>query len=223
MSNRIVSISTISFNQLCSLQGRLLWVASLYINLYAFHNSTVTHLGNHTCYCIFNASTYTCYWTAFNNSVFPCQTLFLDSGQKNNNKIINSQPWFMSECVVAIDNYNYYYYNISHREQSSRILDAFRTVHNHCKRVIGNAKCSCAQAVQAQVMVKIKILRFGKFWKISNQNHNRGKVSVPTIINVTEVISSLSDKTKLFTINFVSNSTLDNNGHLLSWSTHFVI
>lgn len=36
---------------------------------------------------------------------------------------------------------------------------------------------------------------------------------MPSIINDTKVISSSSDKAKIFAINFAYNSSLDDNGH----------
>lgn len=48
---------------------------------------------------------------------------------------------------------------------------------------------------------------------------NRGKTSVPTIINGSKVISSSLDKAKLFVMNIVSNLTLDDKGHLISWQS----
>lgn len=44
---------------------------------------------------------------------------------------------------------------------------------------------------------------------MTNQILNREKVSVPAIINDTEIISSFSDKTKLLEMIFPSNFTID--------------
>lgn len=44
---------------------------------------------------------------------------------------------------------------------------------------------------------------------------NNDKASVPTIANGLEVISFSTDKVKLFTSNFASNSTLNDKHHLL--------
>lgn len=48
-----------------------------------------------------------------------------------------------------------------------------------------------------------------EFWKFTNPIVNRGKTSVSPIINGPEVITSSSDKAKLFVMNFASNIPLD--------------
>ena len=53
------------------------------------------------------------------------------------------------------------------------------------------------------------------FWKISRKVWNCGKPSIPTLVNGPEVISSSSEKAKLFAANFAANSTLDDHGHPL--------
>lgn len=80
--------------------------------------------------------------------------------------------WFIPECAAAIG-HRKHYYNIYHRKRCNRILAAFRTVLNHCKKVLENAKCSYGKAVQAKV--ENKQLGFCEFWKTSNQIMIRGK------------------------------------------------
>lgn len=57
---------------------------------------------------------------------------------------------------------------------------------------------------------------------------DRSKLLVPSIINGPEVISSISDKAKIFTMSFASNSMQDDMSHPLpdfpfSWNVNFVI
>ena len=54
------------------------------------------------------------------------------------------------------------------------------------------------------------------FWCIANSVLNKGKSFVPPLFNGTEVLSSASDKVKVFTENFSKNSSLDNSGITLS-------
>ena len=47
------------------------------------------------------------------------------------------------------------------------------------------------------------------FWEISNSVLNKGKSAIPPLFNRPEVLSSTSDKAKLFAKNFSKNSNLD--------------
>ena len=124
----------------------------------------------------------------------------------------NSQPWFSPECAAAIAHRNHFF----HSYQRNRCMEtkaAFRTASNHCKRVIKNARELYAQSVKSKVAEQ----RLGshQFWQIANRILNRSVRSIPTIINGPEVISSASDKAKLFAKNFAANSTLCDQGHQL--------
>ena len=50
------------------------------------------------------------------------------------------------------------------------------------------------------------------FWRIANSVLNKGKSSMPPLFNDLEVLSSASDKAKLFAENFSKNSNLDDSG-----------
>lgn len=58
-----------------------------------------------------------------------------------------------------------------------------RATYNHCKRILEDRH---AQLVQAKV--ENKSLGSHEFWKISNQILNKGKETMPTIINGPGVI-----------------------------------
>ena len=47
------------------------------------------------------------------------------------------------------------------------------------------------------------------FWRIANSVLNKGKSAIPPLFNGPEVLSSASDKAKLFAENFSKNSDLD--------------
>lgn len=94
------------------------------------------------------------------------------------NQIVNSgslENVLQSKLTVT------HYQNISHRERCSRALTYFRTVRNHCKRVLGNTKYIHAKA--AQTKFERKRLEYRDFQKIFNQLLRRGESSVPNIIN----------------------------------------
>ena len=50
------------------------------------------------------------------------------------------------------------------------------------------------------------------FWPIANSVLNKGKYAIPPLSNVLEVLSSASDKAKLFAKNFSKNFNLDDSG-----------
>ena len=50
------------------------------------------------------------------------------------------------------------------------------------------------------------------FWRIANSVLNKGKSAIPPLFNGPEVLSSASDKAKLFAKNFSKNSNLDDSG-----------
>ena len=80
--------------------------------------------------------------------------------------------------------------------------------------VLRNAKDSYAASIQSRI--ENERLGSREFWKITNKVLNRGKTSVvPTVINGPELLSSASDKAKLFATNIAANSTLDDVGHPL--------
>lgn len=76
---------------------------------------------------------------SFLNGSFLAQKVL--SHRKTYRKKPNSQPWFTPESAVAIVLCNHYY-NLYHREQCCRTFVAFRTAHNHYKRVLEDKKSS---------------------------------------------------------------------------------
>lgn len=118
----------------------------------------------------------------------------------------------MSRCAVAIAQYNYYYH-LYQKKWCNRRLSVLLTACNQHKKVLKNAKSSYEQASHSKF--ENKKLSSCVFWKISNKILNRGILPVPSSINDPEVISSVSDKAKIFAMNVASNSMLDDKGHLL--------
>ena len=57
------------------------------------------------------------------------------------------------------------------------------------------------------------------FWQTSNSVLNKGKYLIPPLFNNPEVLSSASDKAKLFTENFSKNSNLDDSFSLTVFSS----
>ena len=50
------------------------------------------------------------------------------------------------------------------------------------------------------------------FWQIANSALNKGKFAIPLLFNGTEVLSSASNKAKLFAEDFSKNSNLNDSG-----------
>ena len=86
----------------------------------------------------------------------------------------------------------------------------FRQASNRCKRVPEAAKL--AYANKTKESNTSQKLGSRDFWRIANSVLNKGKSAIPPLFNGPEVLSSASDKAKLFTENFSKNSNLDDSG-----------
>ena len=67
------------------------------------------------------------------------------------------------------------------------------------------------------MLIKQESITFPKlgshdFWRIANSVLNKDKSAIPPLFNGPEVLSSASDKAKLFAENFSLNSNLDDSG-----------
>ena len=83
----------------------------------------------------------------------------------------------------------------------------FRQDINRCKRVLEAAKL--AYANKTKESITSQKLGSRDFWQIAN-SVLKGKSAIPSLFNSPEVLSSASDKAKLFAENFFKNSNLDN-------------
>ena len=124
----------------------------------------------------------------------------------------HSQPWFTPACAAAISHRNHYFHAY-HRNPSDITRFDFRTTSNRCKYVLNAAKDHYASLIQSRI--DNENLGTREFWRITNRVMNRGKSSIPTIINGPEILSSSLDKARLFAKMFSSNSNLDDSGHPL--------
>ena len=96
------------------------------------------------------------------------------------------------------------------REKSSDSKVKFRQASNRCKRVLEAAKL--AYANKTKESITSQKLGSRDFWRIANSVLNKGKSAIPPLFNGPEVLSSASDKAKLFAENFSLNSNLDDLG-----------
>ena len=81
----------------------------------------------------------------------------------------------------------------------------FRQARNHCKRVLEAGKL--AHANKAKESITSQKLGSHNFWRIVNSVLNKDDLLY--LLYSTEMLSSASDKAKLFTKNFFKNSNLD--------------
>ena len=121
----------------------------------------------------------------------------------------HSSPWFSVACAAAIVHRNHFF-RLYQREGSSDSKVKFRQASNCCKRVLETAKL--ASANKAKESISSQKLGSRDFWRIANSVLNKGKSAIPPLFNGPEVLSSASDKAKLFAENFSLNSNLDDSG-----------
>ena len=96
------------------------------------------------------------------------------------------------------------------KDKSSASKVNFRQASKRCKRVLEVAKL--AYANKAKESIASQKLGSRDFWRIANVVLNKSKSAIPPLFNGPEVLSSASDKGKLFVENFSQNSNLDDPG-----------
>ena len=117
-----------------------------------------------------------------------------------------SQPWFTPGCAAAIAHRNHYF-RLYNANRCPETRAAFRQSSNRCSRILREAKESYKSAVKQKV--EEETLGSKEFWKITNKILNRGKSSIPVLINGPEILPSAVDKSSLFGKLFSQNSNLD--------------
>ena len=96
------------------------------------------------------------------------------------------------------------------KDRSSDSKVKFRQASNYCIRVLEATKLSYANKTKESITSQKLDSR--DFWRIANSVLNKGKSAIPPLFNGPEVLSSASDKAKLFAENFSKNSNLDDSG-----------
>ena len=121
----------------------------------------------------------------------------------------HSSLWFSAAFAAAIVHRNHFFH-LYQKDKSSESKVKFRQAHNHCKRVLEAARL--AYANKTKESIASQKLGSHDFWRIANSVLNKGKSAIPPLFNGPEVLSSASDKAKLFAGNFSKNSNLDDSG-----------
>ena len=120
----------------------------------------------------------------------------------------HSSPCFSAACAAAIAHRNHSFHLYQREKFDSKVK--FRQASNHCKRVLEAAKL--AYANKTKESITSEKLGSPDFWQVANSVLNKGKSAIPALFKVPEVLSSASDKAKLFAENFSLNSNLDDSG-----------
>ena len=115
-------------------------------------------------------------------------------------------PWFSTVCAAAIVHRNHFF-RLYQKDKSSSSKVKFIQASNLCKRVHGAAKS--AYADKTKESITSQKLDSRDFWRIANSVLNKVKSPIPPLFSGAEVLSSASDKVKLFAEKFSKNSDLD--------------
>ena len=118
----------------------------------------------------------------------------------------HASPWFSAACVAAIVHRNHFF-RLYQQNKSSESKVMFRQASNRCKRVHEAAKL--AYANKTKQSITSQKLGSRDFWPTANNVLNKGKSAIPPLFNSPEVLSSVTDKAKLFAETFSKNSNLD--------------
>ena len=114
----------------------------------------------------------------------------------------HSSTWFSAACAAAIVHRNHFF-RFYQQNKSSESKAKFRQASNRCKRVLEAAKL--AFATKTKESITSQKLGFRDLLIVSSTKVN-------PLCNGPEVLSSASDKAKLFAKNFSKNSNLDDSG-----------
>ena len=95
------------------------------------------------------------------------------------------------------------------KDKSSVSKIKFIQVSNCCKRVLEAAKLAYANKRKS---INSQKLGCRDFWRIANSVLNKSNSAMPPLFNGPEVLSSASDKVKLFAENFSKKYNLDDSG-----------
>ena len=98
------------------------------------------------------------------------------------------------------------------QNKSSKSKVKFRQASICCKRVLQAAKLALGNKTRVYHFPETWLSRLLLIVRIANSVHNKVKSAMPPLLNDLEVLSSASDKVKLFAKNFSMKSNLDDLG-----------
>ena len=103
-----------------------------------------------------------------------------------------------------------YLFRLHLKDNSSESKVKFRQANNCCKRVLEASKLAFANKTKESITSQKRGCQ--DFRQIVSSVLIKGKSAIPPLFNGSEVLSSTSDKAKLFAENFSKNSNLDDSG-----------
>ena len=106
-----------------------------------------------------------------------------------------SSPWFSAACAAAIVHRNHFFC-LYQQNKSSESKVKFKQASNCYKRVLQAAKLTYGN--KAKDSITSQKLGSCDIWWIANSVFNKGESAIPSLFNTPEVLSSASDKAKLF-------------------------
>ena len=127
----------------------------------------------------------------------------------------HSPSWFWATCAAAIIHRNHFF-RLYQQNEFSESKSKFRKASNCCKRVLEAVRLTYATKTRKSIISQKLDSR--DFRWIANSVLNKSKSAIPPLFNGPEVLSSASDKAKLFAKNFFKNSNLDDSVSLYLFS-----
>ena len=107
-----------------------------------------------------------------------------------------SSPWFSVAWADAITNRNNFFHLQQHNKSPESTVK-FRQASNYCKRVLKGVKLTYANRTKESIT-------FGTFDNLLIMS-TKGKPAIPPLFNSPEVLTSKSDKARLFAENYSRN------------------
>ena len=117
----------------------------------------------------------------------------------------HSSPWFSAACATAIGHRNHFL-PLYQQNKSFESKVKFRQASNCCKRILEPAQI--AYANKTKVFITSQKLGSQDFWWTANSAVNKGKLAIPPLFNVPEIMSCIW-WSKMLAENFSKNSNLD--------------
>ena len=111
----------------------------------------------------------------------------------------HSSPWFSAAGAAVIVHRNHFF-RLYQQNKSSESKVKFRQARNRFKRVLEAAKL--VYATETKESITSQKLGSRNFWRIVNSVLNKDKSALPPLFNGPELLSSASDKAKLFAKHF---------------------
>ena len=112
----------------------------------------------------------------------------------------HSSPWFSAACAAGVGGRNHFFW-LHQQNKCSESKVKFRQANNPCKRVLEAAKPGYVHKTERSIT--FQKLRSRNFWRIANSVPNKCKSVTPHLFNGPKVLSSASDKVKLFVKTFL--------------------